>query len=267
MPNYVDQMGRKVELFAPPERIVSLVPSQTELLHAIGLGEEVVGITKFCVHPKAWWKSKERIGGTKQLNLEKIRELDPDLIIGNKEENTREDIEALEKEFPVWMSNVDTLDDAYEMIVEVGRMCDHEKEAVQLAKEIEGKFQQLPVTDNPETSVAYLIWDNPMMTVSNNTFIDHILKRCGYKNVFADHPKFEGQRYPEITDEDLKAANPNSILLSSEPFPFKEEHKNRFRELLPASRVEVVDGEMFSWYGSRLLQAADYLAEEKKLLI
>ena len=263
MPNYTDQMGRKVQLFAPPERIISLVPSQTELLHAIGLGEEVVGITKFCVHPKAWWKSKERIGGTKKLNLEKIRELDPDLIIGNKEENTKEDIEELEKEFPVWVSDVDTLDDAYEMMVEIGRMCDHEKEAVQLAKEIEEKFKSLPVVENPEATVAYFIWENPKMVVSNDTFVDHLLNRCGFKNVFSNHPKFEGERYPEVTKEDLKSANPDFVFLSSEPFPFKDEHKNEFREILPQSRVEIVDGEMFSWYGSRLLQAVDYLKEIK----
>jgi ABC-type Fe3+-hydroxamate transport system substrate-binding protein len=161
------------------------------------------------------------------------------------------------------MSNVDTIDDAYEMIVEIGRMCDHEKEAVQLAKEIGDKFEKLPVSEKPETSVAYLIWENPMMTVSENTFIDHLLSRCGFKNVFANHPKFEGKRYPEISEEDLKVANPDRILLSSEPFPFKDEHKKKFRELLPKSRVEIVDGEMFSWYGSRLLQAADYLLEQK----
>lgn len=263
MATFTDQMGRKVELFAPPERIVSLVPSQTELLHSLGLGEEVVGITKFCVHPKAWWKSKERIGGTKDLNLDKIRELDPDLIIGNKEENTEEQIRELMEEFPVWMSDVETLDGALEMIVEVGQLCDHEKEAVQLSREIAEKFENLPVVKHPTITVAYLIWNKPKMVVSNNTFVNHMLERCGFKNVFADHPKFAGERYPEITDEDLVAANPERILLSSEPFPFKDEHRKQYREILPEARIEIVDGEMYSWYGSRLLHAADYFNRQK----
>lgn len=129
---YTDQLGRKIELNYIPKRIISVVPSQTELLHSLGMEEEVIGITKFCVHPQQWFRIKIRIGGTKQLDIGKIKNLQPDLIIANKEENTRDQIEKLAIHFPVWISDVNTLEDALSMIYSIGNMLDKKTSGITL---------------------------------------------------------------------------------------------------------------------------------------
>lgn len=249
---YTDQMQRRVEVPEKPRRIISLVPSQTELLYALGLEEEVVGLTKFCIHPAHWRKEKTVIGGTKNFHLDKIRDLQPDLIIGNKEENYQDGIEALEKEFPIWMSDIFTLEDALQMMREVGKISGRPNESQRLATTIAESFQQLKPL--PPISTLYFIWQNPFMAVGGNTFIDEMLHRCGFANLLAGKA-----RYPELSAEDLQALDPSLILLSSEPFPFQEKHIARFREICPRAKIMIVDGEMFSWYGSRLLQATPYL--------
>lgn len=252
MPLYTDQMQRLVEVPEKPRRIVSLVPSQTELLYSLGLEEEVVGLTKFCVHPAHWRKRKQVIGGTKQFHLDKIKTLQPDLIIGNKEENYQEGIEALAKEFPVWMSDIFTLEDALQMMRQVGEITNRKEEAVTLASRIADGFRRL--APMPAVGVLYFIWRKPYMAVGGNTFIDEMLHRCGFTNLLAAQA-----RYPELSEEAIRELNPRLILLSSEPYPFKEKHIAEFRALCPEAQVLVVDGEMFSWYGSRLLQAVPYL--------
>lgn len=249
---YIDQMQRSVEVPEKPRRIISLVPSQTELLYTLGLEEEVVGLTKFCIHPVRWRKEKTVIGGTKNFHLDKIRELQPDLIIGNKEENYQEGIEALEKEFPVWMSDVYTLDDALQMMRELGRITARPTESGQLAAAIAESFQQLKPL--PSIPTLYFIWQKPYMAVGSNTFIDEMLRRCGFANLLSGK-----DRYPELTAEEIRALDPSLILLSSEPFPFQEKHIAQFQAMCPRAKIMIVDGEMFSWYGSRLLQAPPYL--------
>lgn len=250
---FTDQMGRQVTLPHLPQRIVSLVPSQTELLFDLGLDDRIVGITKFCIHPSEKVKQKTMIGGTKNFKLELIDELQPDLIIGNKEENYEEGIAALQAKYPVWMSDIYTLEDALEMISQVGQLTGTESRAQELAQGIAAGFQKLqPV--QPAIPTAYFIWRNPYMAVGNNNFIDHLLQRCGFSNIFANQP-----RYPEISPEQLQAAAPKLILLSSEPYPFQEKHVAEFQEMCPRAVIKVVDGEMFSWYGSRLLQVPAYL--------
>ena len=120
MPIYPDQTGHSINLTAIPKRIISVVPSQTELLFDIGLDEEVIGITKFCVHPEQWFRTKKRVGGTKQLNIDIINSLKPDLIIANKEENTREEISLLQSKYHVWTSDIGHLNDALCMIYDIG---------------------------------------------------------------------------------------------------------------------------------------------------
>lgn len=253
MPFPTDQMHRTVAVPALPQRIISLVPSQTELLHALGLGDRVVGITKFCVHPEAWFRTKPRVGGTKQVDLEKVRALKPDLIIGNKEENERADIEALEQEFPVWMSDIQDLDAALNMIRSVGAFTGTTERAEGMTQEITAAFAHLqPV--KPELSVAYFIWRGPLMVAGGNTFITDMLRHCGLQNVFADRP----ERYVEVTPAQLAAADPDVILLASEPFPFSEKHILEFNMICPGAPVRLVDGEFFSWYGSRLIHAPAY---------
>ncbi|MBU2020171.1 MAG: ABC transporter substrate-binding protein [Bacteroidetes bacterium] len=248
---FVDQLGRSVRIDQKPVRIVSLVPSQTELLHALGLEDEVVGITKFCIYPQQWFQNKERIGGTKNLNIELIRSLNPDLIIGNKEENTFDDISILEKEFPVWMSDVNSLEDADDMILKLGEIVGKLELAQELKKNIHTAFQQLDNSVSPK-KVLYYIWSEPDFVVGGNTFIDAIIKRIGWENVVKE------TRYPECHPRYIEEAD--CLLLSSEPFPFKEKHKEEFEKLYPNKEIILVNGEYFSWYGSRLLDAPIYFS-------
>ncbi|MCP2043559.1 ABC transporter substrate-binding protein [Pontibacter sp. HSC-36F09] len=250
---FTDQMGLTVTLPQLPQRIVSLVPSQTELLFDLGLEDRLVGLTKFCIHPSDKVKQKTIIGGTKNFKLEVIDELQPDLIIGNKEENYEEGIAGLQDKYPVWMSDIYTLEDSLEMISQVGELTGTEARAEKIRQGIAAGFNNLqPV--HPAIPTAYFIWRNPYMAVGSNNFIDHLLQRCGFSNIFADQP-----RYPEVSPEQLQAAAPKLILLSSEPYPFQEKHFGEFQEMCPEAVIKVVDGEMFSWYGSRLLQAPAYL--------
>lgn len=248
-----DQMGRQVETPALPKRIISLVPSQTELLFDLGLEEKVVGITKFCIHPKEKVKQKKIIGGTKNFRFDVIDELQPDLIIGNKEENYKEGIEHLQQKYPVWMSDIYTLSDAMHMMQQLGKLTGTEERSGELIQTFEAGFSNLQPA-NPPIKTAYFIWRKPYMAVGCHNIIDHMLLRCGFVNAFA-----ELSRYPEITPELLQQADPQVILLSSEPYPFKEKHIAEFQELCPGALIKVVDGEMFSWYGSRLVHAPAYL--------
>ena len=250
-----DQTGRIIELQNIPRRIVSIVPSQTELLYDLGLKNEIVGITKFCIHPDEIFRTKTRVGGTKNLNIEKIKRLNPDLIIANKEENTKEELEELMQHFPVWISDIKTLDGAYEMINTTGEITGTNETAHQIIYSINQKFTELENSIKlNEKTAAYLIWQKPYMVAGGNTFISDMIKRAGLINIFNNQ-----NRYPQTTLEELNNLNPDFVLLSSEPFPFKEKHKIEMQKNCPKSKVLLVDGEMFSWYGSRLVRAADYL--------
>ncbi len=252
---FTDMMQREIKVTENPQRIVSLVPSQTELLFDLGVGERVVGITNFCVHPKEKVKTITKIGGTKNFKFDKIRELKPDLIIGNKEENYKEGIKQLAAEFPVWMSDIENLEQALKMITEAGRLVGAKNRATEIKSKIEAGFSAL--TAQKTGTAAYFIWRKPYMAAGKNTFINDMLSKAGFVNVFEE----EASRYPEITLEMLQTAKPDFVLLSSEPYPFSEKHFAEFKELLPDAKIAVVDGEMFSWYGSRLMHTPKYLKE------
>lgn len=259
MPVYTDQLQRTVDIPEAPKRIISLVPSQTELLYDLGLEEEVIGITKFCIHPETWFRNKTRVGGTKTIHIDKIRELQPDLIIANKEENVKEQIEALAQDFPVWISDVNNLEEALDMIEQIGIITNRNQCATDLAKQIEQAFINFKSqTQNPKLRTAYLIWKDPYMTISGDTFIHHILTQAGFDNIFAAQ-----QRYPETSINELQALNCELLLLSSEPYPFKQKHIDELQALLPHTKILLVDGEAFSWYGSRLLHTPAYLQQLK----
>jgi ABC-type Fe3+-hydroxamate transport system substrate-binding protein len=251
MPAFHDQLNREVFLHQSPKRIISIVPSQTELLFYLGLDEEIIGITKFCTHPQNKVKAKVKIGGTKQLNIALIRQLQPDLIIANKEENERDQVEELMNTCPVWISDINDLAGAIEMIEVVGEMVNKKPEADTLVKGILNQFKTLTNTILNQR-VAYLIWRKPYMVAGNDTFINNMLQTCGLTNAF------ELNRYPEVNEYMLKDANPDIVFLSSEPYPFSEKHIKEFKAILPNAKVVLVDGEMFSWYGSRLLLAPGY---------
>ena len=252
----IDQMGREVTFIFPPRRIVSLVPSQTELLIDLGLKENLVGITNFCVHPLGLKNEKTIVGGTKTLDIQKIIDLQPNIIFANKEENSQAQIEELQGVLPVWLSDIVTFEDALKMIQDIGDCCDKSLKANTLCNEIILKYQKLqPVfqADFQAKKVAYFIWRKPYMAAANGTYIDEMLKKIGFCNIFS-----EKNRYPIISAEEVANLELDFIFLSSEPFPFKEKHIAEFQKLCPNATVKIVDGEMFSWYGSRMLKAADY---------
>lgn len=249
---FTDQLGQHIELTQIPKRIISLVPSQSELLWDLGLRDELIGITKFCIHPNEMFKLKSRVGGTKILDIHKIRSLKPDLIIGNKEENEYAQIKELQNEFPVWMSDIYNLNDAYKMISDIGDLVNKKSEAIGLVYDIQKSFS---VIKKYNKTVLYLIWKNPFMAAGNSTFIGDVLNQMGLINSL----KNSDLRYPELTMDEIKNLNPDLIFLSSEPFPFKEIHINELKQLVPNATVKLVDGELFSWYGSRLLKSVEYL--------
>jgi len=255
---FKDQMNNTIRLREYPRRIVSLVPSQTQLLYDLGLTDEVVGITKFCIYPEEWFQTKSRIGGTKGIDLEALKKLNPDLIIGNKEENVESDIEKLKEIAPVWMSDIYTLDDALSMITSIGKMVDRELGAISLVNEINENFNSLAkiVEKSKKQSVVYFIWNSPDMVVGTNTFIDDLLKRCGLVNLI------EQERYPELP----QGISPDLVFLSSEPFPFSEKHQKKFAQKFPKAKIHLVNGEQFSWYGSMLKDAPSYFSDLLKEL-
>ncbi|MCC7223339.1 MAG: ABC transporter substrate-binding protein [Chitinophagales bacterium] len=246
------------------QRIVSLVPSQTELLAYLGLDAEVVGITRFCIHPAHWYRTKQRIGGTKDFRVDQIAALRPDLILANKEENTQEGIAQLATQHEVWVSDVNTFADALSMIQTIGGLTQRRDAAADLINRLETALaQHLPALPTQRRlRVAYLIWRNPYMVAANDTFIQDMMTNIvGLDNVFAHL-----SRYPVVTLPQLAAERPDLVLLSSEPYPFRERHIAELREILgSAVRIELTDGEMWSWYGSRLLQAIPYLSMLRKV--
>ena len=250
---FKDQLHRSFTLNETPKRIVSLVPSQTELLCDLGLKDAIVGITKFCVHPADLKASRTIVGGTKQLHIKRIEALDPDIILCNKEENTKEIVEACESICPVHVSDIYTIEDSLELIEQYGAIFDRETKAGDIIETIiktKKQFEEY-INTKPVLKVAYLIWYKPWMVAANNTFINHLLELNGFENIF-DHLT----RYPEISIDNEEIEQADLLLLSSEPFPFKKSH---IKELGAHSKKTIpVDGEYFSWYGSRLMRAFDY---------
>jgi len=251
---YHDQLHREIVLPSTPKRIISIVPSQTELLFDLGLSEEIVGITKFCIHPEEKVKNVEKVGGTKQLDIEKIKALRPDLIIANKEENERSQVEELMNICPVWISDISDLPGAVDMIERVGEMVGKCNNAKALVAAIKQQFANFSILSSGKR-VAYFIWRKPYMVAGKGTFIDSMLQKCGLVNAF------ELERYPEINKAALREVNPDVIFLSSEPYPFREKHIDELRAIVPHAEIKLVDGALFSWYGSRLLHAPEYFEQ------
>ena len=254
-----DQTGETIELQGIPGRVVSLVPSQTELLFDLGLDREVVGVTRFCVHPEPWRRTKPRVGGTKDADAGRIRALDPDLVIANREENRRETVSDIRSFCPVWTSDVSDVPGAVDMIVSLGALLGREAEAGDIVRGLEPLMEMREGASN--IRAAYLIWKDPWMAAGGDTFIHDMMRCAGLSNVFGGR-----QRYPTVTLADLESAGADLILLSSEPYPFRERHLSELAQLVPSAKPMLVDGEMFSWYGSRMLKAIPYLAGLRQIL-
>ena len=231
-----------------PDRIVSLVPSLTELLFDLGLGHRVVGCTRFCIHPEEKVKDVPIIGGTKNPRIEKILELNPDLVIANREENRKEDVEALEKECEVMVTEIDTIDQALFAIHDIGWTCGVQEQSKELIGKIQHEMEKVP--DEPSVSAAYFIWRDPWMSVGHDTYIHSVMKHWNLENVYRGD-----KRYPKTSLHVLSLKEPELILLSNEPYPFKEKHIAEVSRHCPGANVVLVNGEWFSWYGSRMLHA------------
>jgi ABC-type Fe3+-hydroxamate transport system substrate-binding protein len=223
-----------------PTRIISLVPSQTELLYDLGLRDEVIGVTKFCIHPDEWFRRKQRVGGTKNLKIDLIKSLNPDLILANKEENLKEEIEILQNDFNVYVSDISTINEALQMIEDIVNGIKAEM------------MTQSRLEKKDKIDALYLIWQNPYMVAGNDTFIHDMMLEAGFNNLVKQN------RYPMMTLEEIKSINPTVIMLSSEPFPFADKHIIEWQMQLPNTKIILVDGELFSWYGSRMLKSFRY---------
>lgn len=246
-PGIRDALGREVPLNGPPARIVSLVPSLTELLATLGLERETVGLTRFCVRPAEWRSTRSVVGGTKDVRIDRVADLQPDLILANKEENERDQVEALAAIAPVYVTDVADVTGALAMIRALGPILDRAEPAARLADQIAEGFGALP--DWPPLRTLYLIWREPFMAAGDGTFIHDVLARAGLPNVLTGEA-----RYPELSAARIAELAPERILLSSEPYPFRAKHLPELRALVPTAQVELVDGELFSWYGSRILE-------------
>lgn len=254
---YKDQIGTLHTFETTPKRIVSLVPSQTELLYDLGLEDSIVGITKFCVHPYHLKATKSIVGGTKTIKFDKIKELQPDIIICNKEENTKEIVEELSQICPVWVTDIVTIEDNNKMIEDFGLLFNKRTEATKWINKINFTRQDFQnfIKDKPKKKVAYFIWANPYMVAGNNTFINELLHLNQFTNIYEN----KEARYPEVEVRKIRLeGDPDYVFLSSEPFPFKDEHAFEIGRATHHAKTVFVDGEFFSWYGSRLVKAFDY---------
>lgn len=258
-----DQLQRTLTIPKTPKRIISLVPSITELICDLGLQDDLIGVTKFCVHPKTIREEAAVIGGTKQVHLDEIQALNPDIILCNKEENTETMVASLEAISNVHISDINTVSDCLELIMQYGVIFNVSEKAKPLVSKI--KKEQAIFADfiigQPKRTVAYFIWKGPWMVVGHDTFIDYMLSLNNLKNGFYDK-----SRYPEISLEKIYP-NVDFVFLSSEPFPFKKAHKPLLRKAFPNAKMIIVDGEMFSWYGSRLLLAFKYFKQLHKTVL
>lgn len=232
-------------------KIVSLVPSQTELLFDLGLESQLSGITLFCIHPSHLVKNITKVGGTKSVKIDRIKQLKPDIIIANKEENEKDSLLELAKYFPVYVTDVANYDDAIDTISDLSILLNKEIAGQELIQSIQSKFSA--VGDLKQFTVVYLIWKEPYMTIGGDTFISSMMEKAGFLNCYKD-----ALRYPQISLEDIKRQDADYVFLSSEPYPFKEKNKEDLVTSIPLERIVIVDGESFSWYGSRMNAAATY---------
>jgi len=235
-------------------RIVSLVPSITELLCDLDLSDQLVGRTGFCIHPWDTVREIPKVGGTKDLKFDRIRELAPTHVVVNVDENKKEDAEALVEFVPnLVVTHPLAPRDNLDLYRQMGREFDREAEAEALCEKFEQALSK--VEARPEQNVLYLIWRDPWMTISPETYISQTLGLFNWRTV----PAATDERYPEVDLADF--SDVDRVLLSSEPFHFKAQHVAEVEELVPGAKVSLIDGEMTSWYGSRAIAGLDYLAE------
>ncbi|HUG37557.1 MAG TPA: cobalamin-binding protein [Candidatus Limnocylindrales bacterium] len=260
---FVDATGHAVHLPAPPRRIVSLVPSITETLFALGLGDAVAGCTIYCTQPAAGVAGKTRVGGEKDPKLDVIRALAPDLVVANVEENVREHVETLRGwDIPVYVVYPRTVAEGIRLVRELGDVTGAVERGTALTAELEDALERVRAgrTGAPPARVFCPIWRRPYMTINEDTYVHDMLAVCGGANVFAGLPT----RYPAVTLAEVAMAMPEVILLPDEPYRFRRAHLADFAPYpeVPAvrdGRIHLMDGKLLSWYGPRIAEALSVL--------
>lgn len=260
MVSVTDSSNKTVSFSVPPQRVVCLIPSITETFFDLGLGDALAGVSKFCNHPAGGVLNKIKVGGQKDPDLEKIKAIDPDLIIMNREENKPEHIEFLSRYYRTWVTYPRSFRDAGKLILDIGTVFNVGTKARAYADRVRKTADELSLRNGQKIKTLYLIWRNPWMSINRDTFIHDTLSVHGMDNVFARN----SQRYFEITDQDIQAANPEIIILPDEPYRFKEKHITEFSHI-PVSAVRdrsifLVDGTYFCWYGTRTARASEYIS-------
>lgn len=258
-----DDLGRTVILKNPPARIVSLVPSITLSLYDLGAGDRVAGRTSFCIHPKAAVQQAMVVGGTKKVHLDKVLSLRPDLVLANKEENVEEQITELSRQVPVFVTDIHTYADNARLLDILGRLTGKTTAAKDWNARIQAAYKDATrkLKSHAPLRALYVIWRKPYMSVGADTFIHDIMDRAGFVHVMGHK-----RRYPKFSAAEAQALSPDVVFLSSEPYPFREKHIAEFSAMLPGAAIRLVDGEMFSWYGTRLLETWGYLLELRREL-
>lgn len=260
---FIDARGQALELATSPKRIICFIPSLTETLFALGLGERIVGVSQYCKYPAEEVACRERVGGVHNPQREKILALAPDLIIANMEENKKEDVEFMEKAgLRVYVTFPKTVEDAIHLIEKLGILTGTTPRAREIAREIREEYERTRrfIKGHQPLRVFYPVWRGPYYSINRDTYIHHVLAVCGGENVFADEEK----RYFPVSLEAVAERKPEVILLPSEPYVFREKHKADFSpfEDIPAVRngkVRLVDGEKVCWYGVRMREGLPYL--------
>ncbi|HLR80380.1 MAG TPA: helical backbone metal receptor [Bacillota bacterium] len=258
MKEITDHLKRTIAYAYPPKRIISLVPAITETMCHLGLKENIVGRTRFCVFPNEM-KKVRNVGGTKDIKMNRIHELNPDLIIAEKEENTKEIVETLEVDYPVFVFEIQTINDVLKMINDIGLLTNCHQRAKKLQTDIVDALQALPYVNGKR--IAYVIWKKPYMVVGKHTYIQSLLDTMGFINPFTSFPG----RYPIVSIKDLQNASLDYIFLATEPYPYREKHLQEFTDMLPNTTPMIINGEMF-WYGAKMIQAVKYFQETFKHL-
>ncbi len=275
----------------PPRRVVSLVPSLTESLFSLGFGDTVVGITDYCIYPAGQLEGIPRLGGPKNPRVEEIVALQPDLVIANREENTPRTVEALQAAgIPVWVTFPRSVAEAMDVLWAFTRLYKRGSAVAKLqvlervldiAEEAGAEHPPVPFFCPiwQETTADGRLW---WMTFNRRTYAHDLLTLLGGGNVFADRerrypleadlgtaePQDAGERdtrYPRVTPEEVRAAQPEVILLPSEPYPFGKVELAQMMALLPEvpavqnERIHLVDGTLITWFGTRLASALAHL--------
>lgn len=241
-------------------RIVCLVPSLTETLFELGLGAQLVGRTGFCIHPRVAVDAVAKVGGTKDVRLDRVRALKPSHVIVNVDENRAEDVEQLRSFVPeLIVTHPNTPADNLGLIRDLGERFGVAPAATRMAARLEAELAASATREWPPEKVLYLVWRDPWVSVAADTYIAAMLATVGWQVLHPPGGWSGAARYPRFEDIAAEAAPAQRVLLSTEPYPFTPIHVAKLTSLLPRKKVQLVDGEMTSWYGARAAAGLAYL--------